>query len=431
MSNQFDLLIGNKKLSFLFPQKNLIKVLEPKELSSLDEKKAIKQALENPIGTARLSEIVNRGEKVAIVVSDITRLWVRSNVFLPFILAELNNGEIPDKDIFIVLGNGAHRDQTPEEMKLILGKEVYSRVRVHNHHCKNKDELTYLGRTTYSTPVWLNRRVVEADRVILTGGIVYHFLSGWSGGKKAVLPGIASFHCIMANHSLGLHPEERKGLNPDVCAGKMKNNPVSDDAIQAANFLKPDFILNVVLNNEQRFGNIVAGDMIKAHETGCRIVEEYFGVEIKEKAGLVIISCGGYPKDIDFYQSYKTLYNADRAVRKGGVVIIVAECHEGIGNDNFYRIFTDFENNIEREKFLRKNYEIGRHMGFHTALMTADYSIIIISELSEEIIQNMNMVPAKNMDEALKIAYCKIGNNPRTYIMPHASTTFPIYRGKV
>lgn len=421
----FDLLIGSKKLSFLLPGKNLIKVLEPKELPSLDGKKAIKQALENPIGTARLSEIVSSGEKIAIVVSDITRLWVRSNVFLPFILEELNKGGISDKDIFIVLGNGAHRDQTPEEMKLIVGKEVYSRIRVYNHHCKNKNEFTYLGKTTYGTPVWLNRLVVEADRIVLTGGIVYHFLSGWSGGKKAVLPGIASFDCIMANHRLGLYPEEGKGLNPDVCAGKMKGNPVSIDAIQAANFLKPDFILNVVLNTEQRFGKIVAGDMIKAHETGCRIVEEYFGVEIKEKADLVIISCGGYPRDINFYQSYKTLYNADGAVRKGGVVILVAECREGIGNDNFYRIFTDFEDNVEREKFLRENYEIGRHMGFHTALMAADHSIIVISELPEEIIKNMNMIPAENMDKALNIAYHKLGNNPQACIMPHGSITFP------
>jgi len=425
MNKKFDLLIGNKKLSFLLPEKNLIKVLEPKELSSLDGKKAIKQALEKPIGTARLSKIVNRGEKVAIVVSDITRLWVRSNVFLPFILKELNKGGIPDKDMFIVLGNGVHRDQTPEEIKLIVGKEVYSRIRVYNHHCKNKNEFTYLGKTTYGTPVWLNRLVVEADRIVLTGGIVYHFLSGWSGGKKAVLPGIASFDCIMANHRLGLYPEEGKGLNPDVCAGKMKSNPVSVDAIQAANFLKPDFILNVVLNTEQRFGKIVAGDMIKAHETGCRIVEEYFGVEIKEKADLVIISCGGYPRDINFYQSYKTLYNADGAVRKGGVVILVAECREGIGDDNFYRIFTDFEDNVEREKFLRENYEIGRHMGFHTALMAADHSIIVISELPEEIIKNMNMIPAENMDKALNIAYHKLGNNPQACIMPHGSITFP------
>lgn len=421
----FDLLIGSKKLSFLFPEENLIKVLEPKELPSLDGEKAIKEALENPIGTTRLSEIVNSGEKVAIVVSDITRLWVRSDVFLPFILEELNKGGISDKDMFIVLGNGAHREQTPEEMKLIVGKEVYSRIKVYNHHCKNKDELTCLGRTIYGTSVWLNRLVVEADRIVLTGGIVYHFLSGWSGGKKAVLPGIASFDCIMANHRLGLHPEEGKGLNPNVCAGKMKSNPVSVDAIQAANFLKPDFILNVVLNTEQRFGKIAAGDMIKAHETGCRIVEEYFGVEIKEKADLVIVSCGGYPRDINFYQSYKTLYNADGAVRKGGVVILVAECGEGIGDDNFYRIFTDFEDNVEREKFLRENYEIGRHMGFHTALMAADHSIIVISELPEEIIKNMNMIPAENMDKALNIAYHKLGNNPQACIMPHGSITFP------
>jgi len=121
---------------------------------------------------------------------------VRSDAFLPFILEELNKGGIPDKDIFIVLGNGAHRDQNVEEMGLIVGKEAYSKVRVYNHHCKDKDELTYLGKTTYGTPVELNKRIVEADRIVLTGGIVYHFLYGWSGGKK----GSSSWNIIVISN---------------------------------------------------------------------------------------------------------------------------------------------------------------------------------------------------------------------------------------
>lgn len=424
---EFSLPIGEKKLSLLFPEENLMGVLEPKKLGVLNEEKVIIEALKNPIGTPKLREIVKEGEKVAIVVSDITRLWVRSNIFLPYLLKELNKGGVKDEDIFIILSNGAHRDQTPEETKLIVGRKIYKRVKVYNHHCQNKEEMVYLGKTSYNTPIWINKKVVEADRVVLTGGIVYHFLAGWGGGKKSICPGVTSFETIMSNHRLGLHPDEGKGLNPKVCAGKMKGNPLSEDMIEIANVVNPDFILNVVVNTQGRIAKAVAGDMIKAHKRGCEMVKKYFEVKIKEKADLVIASCGGYPKDINFYQSYKALYNVEKAVKRGGVIILLTESREGIGNENFYSIFTDFKNRAQREKFLRENYEIGKHMGFHTSLIAENHKIIVISNLPDKAVENMNMLPAKNINEALNIAQGILGKNPLTYIIPHGSITSPIF----
>ncbi len=424
---EFSLPIGEKKLSFLFPEENLMGALEPTELLALNEEKVIIEALEDPVGTPKLREIVKEGEKVAVVVSDITRLWVRSDIFLPHLLKELNKGGVKDKDIFIILSNGAHRDQTPEEIKLIVGKEVYNRVKVYNHHCQNKEEMTYLGKTSYNTPIWINKKVVGADKVVLTGGIVYHFLAGWGGGKKSICPGVTSFETIMSNHRLGLHPDEGGGLNPKVYAGKMEGNPLSEDMIEIANVVNPDFILNVVVNTQGKITKAVAGDMIKAHKRGCEIVKKYFGVKIKEKADLVIASCGGYPKDINFYQSYKALYNVEKVVKRGGAIILLTESREGIGNENFYHIFTDFKNKVEKEKFLRENYEIGRHMGFHTSLIAENHKIIVISNLPDEAVENMKMLPAKNINEALNIARGILGKGSLAYIIPHGAITFPIF----
>jgi Uncharacterized conserved protein len=231
---KFRLSIGDRCQSFKYEEEDTkVRVLEPAYFPTPESEEAlVKKALERPIDSAPLSELVKSGNRVCIIFSDITRLWVRHHVFMPFILDELNRGGV--KDIYAVCGNGDHRDHTEEEFKKLLGERSYDRLkgRIYDHHARDPEELVSLGKTTFGTPVKINKKVAEADKVILTGGIVYHFLDGWGGGKKSIMPGVSSRESIFTNHSLALHPEEDKGLDPAVSAGMMRGNRVSDDAVE-------------------------------------------------------------------------------------------------------------------------------------------------------------------------------------------------------
>jgi lactate racemase len=255
----------------------------------------------------------------------------------------------------VVSATGDHREQTSEEYRLLAGDEACERVKIYDH-ISTAGDLVYLGETSYGTPVKINRRVVEADRVIITGGIVYHFLAGWGGGKKAIIPGVAARDTIMANHALAFLPGEGEGLNPAVCSGQMLANPCSDDMLEGTQMVAPDFLLNTVIDeNSGLIAGVFAGHFVKAHEAGCRFVDSYFKVPLEEKADVVIASCGGYPKDINFYQTYKTIYNAQQALYPGGTLLLISESREGIGSDQFFKIFTDHKDNKSRELALRSN----------------------------------------------------------------------------
>ncbi|MCW3490067.1 nickel-dependent lactate racemase [Dethiobacter alkaliphilus] len=425
MVKKIKLAYGKTEFSLALEPERLLAVLLPGELPSpQDEAALVRKAMANPVGTPRLQEIVRDGETACIIVGDMTRLWVRHHVLLPLILDELNRGGIADENITLVSATGAHREQTKEEHLQLIGAEAYRRVRVVDHKCRDEDLVDY-GPTTYGTPVRINRHVANADRVILTGGIVYHFLAGYGGGKKALMPGVADYAGIMANHRLALNPDG-PGLNRDVCAGKMTGNPLSDDMLQAVEKVGIDFIVNTIINDEHQIALAVAGDVVEAHEAGCSLVDKYFGVPIKEQADLVIASCGGYPKDINFYQTYKTTHNMVPALKKGGVGILLSESCEGVGNDLFYTICTDHSDNVAREDALRSDFEIASFMGYTQLLWAQQNRFIAVTGMPHQQVRNMGMTPATSLEEALSIAKSLLSEDYTAYIMPEGSTTFPI-----
>lgn len=403
----------------------ILGTLRPKPLPSPESEEAVvRRAMENPVGSPRLRELVKPGEKACLIVGDMTRLWARYHVMAPVILRELNESGIPDADITIISATGAHRPQTPEEHEKLVGAEVYRRVKVLDHDC-HADTLVDLGTTSRGTPVRVNRLVYEADRVICTSGIVYHFLAGYGGGKKAIMPGVSGFASIMANHRLSLN-SAGPGLNPDVRAGKLAGNPLSEDMLEAARLAGADFMVNSIVNDDHKVALAVAGDLVAAHEAGAALVDEYFGVSISELADLVIASCGGYPKDINLYQTYKTAHNMVRAMKPGGVGILLSESCEGIGNDKFRTICTDFPDNESREQELRNNYEIASFMGYTQLLWAQQNQIIIVSSLPAEQVRQMGMIPARTLDEALSIAEGLLSSDFKVYLMPAAATTLPL-----
>ncbi len=431
MNKKYQLLIGEKTEEFDYDSSDVIEVLESKEFPKLiDEEKIIKGALQNPIDSAPLASIVRPNDRIIILFSDMTRLWTRSYAFMPFILKELEKGGVKQGNISAICGNGDHRDNTEEEFRKLLGGESYEKLkgRIYNHHARIDDENTYLGKTTLGTPVEINKKVLEADKVILTGGIVHHFLDGFGGGKKAVMPGVSSRNSIMKNHSLALHPVPGKGLDPLVGAGILRGNRLSEDSIEVASFVNPSFLVNSVVSTNNKIAYLATGNYITAHEEGAKFCDTYYSHKIKVLADLTITSCGGYPGDINFYQTYKTLYNAERATKPGGAIIVLTESREGMGNDDFYNMFVNYRSNKEREESLRKHYTIGGHMAFHDALMAEKFHIFVVSNLPDEQVKEAGMVPVKNVAESIYKVREIIGSHPSTYIIPHGHGVFPVYK---
>ncbi len=424
--NHFELSYGKEKLTFDFPSSvKVMDIVAKVSQPIVDVEQAIRQAVANPIGTDPLVEVVKPGDKVVIVVSDVTRLWVQADVILPVLLDVLNGAGVPDKDISIVTSTGDHRLQTLAEHKAIYGDKVLARVPIFDHECHATD-LVDLGKSSQGTPIKVNRRVWEADKVILTGGIAYHMLAGFGGGRKSIAPGVCGYETIQINHALALKGGGLSGLNPNIETGKMVGNPVAEDLLEIARIVGVDFILNVVVNEKKEFVFLAAGELHEAHLAGCRVTEEIFGIKIEEKTELVIASSGGYPKDIQLYQSIKALDNSAYAVQAGGVIILISECSDGIGSEAFHKYFEHGEIEDMNAK-LHADFEMPGFISLRTASICRKSPVILISSLPDEVVKSVKMIPAHTPEEALQLASQILGHEPESvYIMPHGGSTFPI-----
>lgn len=420
---------GKNNVDVPVQEKNLLGVLDGNELESSkgkSEEEIILEALNNPIGSPKLSSLIKPNETVCIVVSDVTRLWQRMNVYLKYIVRELKNAGIKEEDITFLCATGSHRGQTKEEIKALLGEELEN-YRFVNHDCLDNDSLEYVGTTTYNNKIYLNKVALQSDHVILTGGIVYHFLAGYGGGRKSVLPGISSYDTIMTNHHLSLNKELGSGVLPSVKSGNLNGNPMHEDMMEAANFLKPTFIFNSIIGLDGKICAAVAGDYEKAHLEGCKIVAQKDGVPIPELADTVVASAAGFPKDINLYQSIKTIMNAVEALKPGGTMIIMTECSEGLGGDDNVRdLLLNYTNTLDREKSLRETYSISKFVVYYVSDIADKYNVILVSDLDKSFLKNINIKIVKDIGSALDLAYSSHGEDLKTYIMPHASSTFPI-----
>src|ERR1035438_7476534 len=261
MSSRCDLLYGKSHLRICVEGDRLA----PRQTDPVDdEAPAVVEALKHPIGSAPLREIVRPGERVAIVVNDITRL-TRTDLMLPPIVDTLNAAGVPDRDMFIVFALGIHRLQTDEERRLIVGDEIYSRIRCFDHVATDDASLVEIGTTSFGNRVEINREVWEADRIILTGEIIYHLIAGYSGGRKSLVPGVGGFRTTTFNHRMIFHPDCR--------SGKLDGNPAHEDLLEACRMVDPDFIVNVVLSPDGKLIRVVAGHYDLAHREGCRTVD--------------------------------------------------------------------------------------------------------------------------------------------------------------
>ncbi|MBP1624588.1 MAG: hypothetical protein H6Q07_2608 [Acidobacteria bacterium] len=415
--------LGNGYVDVSVPEENLLGIILKDVPPSAPEEEVIQEAFAHPTGTPRLRDIVKPGETVCIVVSDITRAWQRMWVYLPFIVKELNDAGIKDESIRFLSAIGYHRAHTPEEHAKMLGPDLNRRFKMIDHDCLNKDSLVNLGTTSRGTPITINRIAASADRLVLTGCCTYHPWVGWGGGKKSLLPGIAGFESIQKNHPLTM--DETGKQRREVRSGNITENPIHLDMLEFGLKVNPSFIFNVIMGYDGKIARAVCGDLVAAHEAGCKIVDDLYAVPIKELADITISSQGGYPKDIDVCQTGKAIYHTQEATRPGGTMIILSDCSEGIGPPDANRIFLDCSTNAEREKEVRTVFTVPKYVSYYMCTAAEKWDIIIVGNGDPSLLAKTNFKTAQTVDEALEMAFKKGGRKQSIYLMPQGSSALP------
>jgi nickel-dependent lactate racemase len=412
---KFSVGFGVQQQEFEIPDKHFMDVLVANEVEvSLLGEAEVKRSMSNPIGTERLKDIVKPGEKIVIITSDITRP-VPSYKIIPSILDELYESGAKKEDITVVLALGSHRPHTDEEKIKILGQRVYNEVK-----CVDSDsnDCIRMGITKSGTPVDIFRVVAEADRRICVGNIEYHYFAGYSGGAKAIMPGVSTPSAIQANHS--------KMVLDDAKTGKLEGNPVREDLEEAIKYCPIDYIVNVVLNEKKEIIYSVAGDFIDAHREGCKFLDKIYKKELKEKADIVIVSQGGAPKDLNLYQVQKALDNAKHAVKEGGIIILVGSCKEGFGNKVFEEWMTEANTPDDIINRIKKNFKLGGHKAAAIALVLKKAKIFLVSELDPGLVKSIFMEPYDTVQQAYDVAIKELGDEVKVLIMPYGGSTLPV-----
>lgn len=406
---------GTGTLRVAIPEQNLIDVIFPEGSGAdqKDEQALICAALDHPIGTPPLRLLAKPGQKIAIITSDMTRPCP-SDRMLPYILDELKAAGVRDDDIFVVLGLGLHRPMTTEEIESVVGADVVRRVRVINH---DANDVVRLGVTTRETPVEFFRPVVEADFRICLANLEFHWFAGYSGGAKAILPGVASKACVTANHSLM--------TQSGVGSGRIEDNPLRLDIEEGAAMLGVDFIFNVVVDGEHHILGAVAGDVRAAHRAGCRMIAERGMVRVDRKADIVIAGAGGFPKDINMYQAHKGLENASYFVRDGGAVILAAECREGWGNKTFESWMLAAVSPQDVLDRIQHDFQLGGHKAAGIAKIEHRVKVYLVSSMPAEQAARMFMNAQPNLQQALDAAFSEIGADSRVLALPFAGSIIP------
>jgi lactate racemase len=416
-----ELKYGSGNLSFAAPAHWQVEEVDFRPHPPLrDPLAAIQSALRQPAGSPALGRCVRPGERVCILVNDSTRK-ARTELLMPILLDELNAAGVPDRDIFAVVATGSHRLATQEDMGALVGAAVAGRIKMYSHDCNDREQLTHLGATSRGTPVYANTRVAQADRRILTGSVVHHWFAGFGGGKKALVPGICGYDTIRANHSLLLDPASRVAV--------LDGNPVAEDQLEAARMIGADFLINTVLDANGDILGVFAGDVVVAHRQACDLAHQVYAGYQVAPADVVLASCGGWPKDINVYQAQKSLQNASLACRPGGVVVLAAECREGVGSAKYWEWAQRYKTVGEIEGALRDHFDLGGHKAFAMARVTAERRVVLLSSLPADDVRTLGFEPAATADEALAkaIALLPIGaGTVRAVVMPFASLTVPI-----
>lgn len=415
---QWQLKYGRNYIPFDCPDQHLLSVVEPRDLPGVfDPTQVITHALRHPIGTKSLSTLVSQRKlrNVVIIVNDISRP-TPYKLMLPPLLAELHNAGVPKEAIRFVVATGIHPAHTAEQNRELFGEECTASYPFSSHDPDH--QLVHLGLLSTGTPLYVNQQVYESDFIITTGMIMLHYFAGFSGGRKSILPGVAGRVTIQQNHA--------RMLDMLDCKVPIDENEMSLEMIEAAQKVGVDFTFNVITNSQQEIVKVVAGDVVQAWQEGIATADQMFHCEVPRRADVTIVSGGGYPKDLNVYQAQKALQNADLVTNEGGLIILLAECSQGLGDPTFaqwMREATRPEDNLER---IQRGFVLGGHKAFAISRIAACKEIILISSLDQATTESLFFHKMQTLAEALHYAETRFGKDFAVIILPHGGLVQPV-----
>jgi nickel-dependent lactate racemase len=408
----------NTALPLEFPDENLLAVAEPNEFSLPGDPEALfKKALEDQ----NLPEFLARGTKLLIIINDATRP-TPTEVILSGLLPFFNHAKIRTENISLLAATGAHRAPTEEEYRQILGAHYQAlRPRCFSHDARNEGDMADLGFTRNGTPILLNKQIFDADRIIITGSVEPHYFAGFTGGRKAFLPGIAAYKTIQANHKQALSPQARSLA--------LEGNPVHEDMMDALPLIKaPVFSVMTVLDKEQRTAAVYAGDILSSFYAAVETARKIFCVPVPALADIVV-AVAKFPMDIDLYQSQKAIDNGGLALKDGGTLILVSSCRDGIGDEAYAKLLAQAASPAEAIRKIEAGYKLGYHKAAKMAAVSERALIKAVTELPEQRLKSMFIEKAASpqaaLDEALEKARAGGTAIPKVLILPDGCVTVP------
>lgn len=381
----------------------------------------INALIDLPVDSQPLEEIVSPGESALIVVSDATRQTASAQIINLLVRRLIELGVAP-YDLRIIIATGIHRPTTIEEKRELLTPFVVQRVKVLDHNPHDQARLAHLGETQRGTPIEINCALLDYSHVILTGGIGFHYFAGFTGGRKSICPGLASARTIEATHLQALD-FETGGRRAGVGAGRLDGNAVHEECERIAAEVAPSFLINTVTDERGRAIRVYTGDWRVAHRRACAEYAEEHIIPIAAKRPVVIASCGGWPHDINLIQAHKALEMAMHACAEEGTIILVAECADGTGRTDFLKWF-DSESSRALATRLRDQYEVNGQTAWALLTKAERFRIHLVSQLADEDVRHMRLIPARTIDEAL----AQTNEATTGYILPRGATFMPVVR---
>jgi lactate racemase len=410
-----ELRYGRGAVQFSPPPHWITNLIEPKHPASCEMGEALFSSLENPHGSDSFKEWLKDKRRLLIIVSDVTRYTGAEHV-LPLLKSEFLN----EKTVQVLFALGNHRKQTEDERRSLVSDEIFNSWPCEDHDCFDEAVLAQLGTTKSGMEVKLNSRLLDADGILVTGTISFHYLAGFGGGRKCIIPGVAGYHTILDAHRR-VFKQNAAGKDERAQTGILRGNPMHDAIMEGIALLdRPLFLINTVFDDEKNLLKVFSGDMAISHQAGCSWYNEHFSASAQEKGDVVVVSAGGYPKDIDFIQAHKALEHAKHAAKPGANIILVGKCEDGVGNQHFLPWF-DYESIEAMEPYVRISDKVYSQTAYSTRLKTQEYKVILVSDLDEGDVRRMGIKPTRSLDEAISLVASK--RRILCHIIPEGSKT--------
>ncbi|MBN1900738.1 nickel-dependent lactate racemase [Candidatus Sumerlaeota bacterium] len=406
---------GREQIAVTIDKSRVAGIIYPNDVKCEDEKKTLEKALENPVQSARFSEFISGKGKTLFIVNDGTRPTPTAKVL------DILEPQIEGKDCDFIIATGDHRAPNEEEYRFIFGRHLES-LRKHNrifvHDAKKDEDMEFIGTSSNGTEMWVNKKALEADRIVIIGSVEPHYFAGYTGGRKSFLPGLASRKTITMNHKFALRAEAESLI--------LEGNPVHEDMIDALNTLegKKIFSIQIVLDGKRRIYAAFAGDIIKSMDIAVEAAKRVFVVDIPEKEDIVV-SVAPYPMDVDLYQSQKALDNGKLALNKGGILILVSKCRSGIGPATFYELMSSCDSPENVMAKIEREYKLGYHKAAKLAEILSWAEIWAVTDLEPDAPKKIFFHPFSSVQEAIDAALEKKGKHARCIFLMDGSITVP------